>query len=380
MKALEHTDAVITEAKLYLIQIKATRKFSFGTWTSRQHVFVSITAGGENGYGENIISVNQPDISLQEWADWLKELKGRSVSQAIGYLRDHIGIWRDRMTEMTEMALVDLWGKLEKKSALELLGLTGTKPVYGVYVILSDDLKQIDEKVRYAISCGKSQFIKVKLFGDNELDCKIIRLVRQYLSRSETYLIGDVNCGYRPQETEKEIGNIAEDMMHLYKAGLDACEDPAFLERDEWVQLQSMVKPLSLIPDYPMRPSRAAKETIVRGMGDCYNIHPGSAASIIDAIALAERIRELDARLMIGDDSLVGPGCTIWQQLAIGLSGDWVEAVEKEEDSDFYYDLVQQLATESRKNPIEADLNGYGFGVYLDEEKLAEAADQVVRV
>lgn len=380
MKSLEHTNAVITEAKLYLIQIKATRKFSFGTWTSRQHVFVSIKAGGETGYGENIISVNQPDISLQEWADWLKELKGLSVSEAIRHLRGHIGVWRDCMTEMTEMALVDLCGKLEKKNALELLGLTGMNPVYGVYVILSDDLKQIDEKVRYAISCGKSQFIKVKLFGRNDLDCQIVQAVRKYLNRSETYLIGDVNCGYRVKEEKKELECIAEDLTRLYEAGLDACEDPAFLELDEWVQLQDMVKPLSLIPDYPMRPSREAKEMIIRGMGDCYNIHPGSAASIIDAIALAERIRQLEARLMIGDDSLVGPGCTIWQQLAIGLSGDWVEAVEKEEDSDFYYDLVKKLATESRNNPIAADLECHGFGVYLDEEKLQRAADKIVEI
>lgn len=368
----------ITEARLYLYQVNATKKFSFGTWTSRQHVIVSIKAGGETGFGENIISVNHPDISLEEWSSWLRELVGLSVSSALIYLRDRLDCWQDRMTEMTEMCLIDLSGKLNKKNALDLLGISGTAPVYGVYVILSDDPDFVEQKVRYAISAKKTRFIKVKLFGNEELDCKIIRKVRNYLSRGETFLIGDVNCGYRPQGTEKALSDITASLRHLYEAGLDACEDPAYLERDEWVQLQSAVHPLSLIPDYPMRPSRKAKEMIVKGMGDIYNIHPGSSASIIDAVSLAKQIKRLGAKLMIGDDSLVGPGCTIWQQLAVGLSADWVEATEKELESDFYYSCVTSIPTDSRRNPISPDRKSFGFGIYLDENRLEKMADQVV--
>ena len=45
---------------------------------------------------------------------------------------------------------------------------------------------------------GKAAYIKVKLFGDTRLDCEVIRTVRRYCSPEETFLIGDVNCGYRP--------------------------------------------------------------------------------------------------------------------------------------------------------------------------------------
>ena len=377
MKSYKNVNAVITEAKLYLYQINATKKFSFGTWTSRQHIFIAVKAAGETGYGENIISVNQPGISLETWSGWLRELVGKSVGEAIDYLRDHRDSWEDRMTEMTEMCLIDLWGKLTKQNALDLLELPGIAPVYGVYVILSDDLDFVDEKVRYAISCGKTRYIKVKLFGKEDLDCQVIQTVRNHLSRQDTYLIGDVNCGYRPEGTKKELDDIITSMKRLYEAGLDACEDPAFLTRDEWVKLQSSVHPLSLIPDYPMRPSRKARETIVSGMGDIYNIHPGCSASIIDAAALAERIKALGSNLFIGDDSLVGPGCTIWQQLAVGLSAGRVEATEKETESDFYYDAVIKIPTDSRKNPIAPDRSGFGFGIYLNEEKLEKAADRV---
>lgn len=378
MRSYENVNAVITEAKLYLFQIHATKKFSFGTWTSRQHIFVAIKAGDETGYGENIISVNQPDILLDDWCNWIKELVGQTVGNAIEYLRSHLDTWQDRMTEMVEMCLIDLWGKLEKKNAMELLELPGTEPVCGVYVILSDDLNFIESKVQYAILKEKTRFIKVKLFGREELDCQVINTIRKYLSRSEAYLIGDVNCGYRPEGTQKDLDRIATSLKHLYEVGLDACEDPAFLERGEWMRLQNLVQPLVLIPDYPMRPARKSREEIIGGMGEVYNIHPGTSASIIDAIALAEKIRSLGARLMIGDDSLVGPGCTIWQQLAIGLSAVWVEATEKEIESDFYYDAVIKMATDSSENPINASRTGHGFGIYLDEEKLQSVADKVI--
>lgn len=87
-------------------------------------------------------------------------------------------------------------------------------------------------------------------------------------------------------------------MDQLREAGLDACEDPAFLEIPEWVELQKRVAPLQLIPDYPMRGSRDSIKRICRGMGGIYNIHPDSAGSIIDAVILAGRIRELGAGLM----------------------------------------------------------------------------------
>ena len=36
------------------------------------------------------------------------------------------------------------------------------------------------------------------------------------------------------------------------------------------------------------------------------------------------------------------------------------------------------MATDSSKNPINVSRTGYGFGIYLDEEKLQSAADRVI--
>lgn len=368
---------IISEIRLYKYNVIATKKFSYGTWTSRQHIFISIKAGEEYGYGENIITVNQPDASLEEWCQWLTQLKGISVSAAMTLLRTKMGVWCDRITEMTEMCLIDLAGKVTKQNALQMLGLTKNTPVHGVYVILSDDLQLVEERAKWAVANNLAHFIKVKLFGRPSLDRAVIKTVRKITPRENTYLIGDVNGGYCMLNESATIEQIAQNLATLYDAGLDACEDPAYLPNEQWVALQAQCQKLALVPDYPMRPASEAVKTMLPNMGRIYNIHPGSAGSIFDAIVLAKRIHGIGAKLMIGDDSLIGPGCTIWQQLAQGLGAAWVEATEKPAESDSYFNSVEFLASNSKAAPITIDTSVYGFGARLNNAMLAANADEV---
>lgn len=373
---LAQAEGRIGQIRLYLKHIHAVKRFSFGTWSSRQHVIISIPAQEKTGYAESIMSINEPQASLGPWRELLRPLAGMEVGEALHFVRTRQDVWPEQLVEMTEMALADLCGKLCGRPSVELMGLAPQSPVCGVHVILSDDLTQVAQSAEWAREQGISRFIKVKLFGKTELDCAVIQTVRRCCPAGETYLIGDVNCGYRPEAAQVPLETIARAMHALHGAGLDACEDPAFLAPEEWTELQRQVLPLDLIVDYPMRPSRRSVRTIQKGMGNIYNIHPDSAGSIIDAAVLAGRIRELGAGLMIGDDSLVGPSATVWQQLAGGLGALWVEATEKREESDFYYRCVKEIATDSRRSPIAVSLKD-GFGLALDEELLSREADAV---
>ena len=377
LENLSGVEEPIGSIRIYLKNIYATKRFSFGTWNSRQHLIAAVHAGGETGYAESIITVNEPEVSLEGCLQRAESLTGESVSAAITEVRRQRGVWPEHYVEMMEMALVDLAGKLKKRPALELLGLKGTEPVYGVYVILSDDLKDVAAKTDWAVEHGRERYIKVKLFGDNELDCGVIRTVRQHTKGRNTYLIGDVNGGYCMPGEDVPLERIAVNLMNLREAGLNACEDPAYISLNDWVKLQTLAGDLSLIPDYPLRPSRKSVHEILPGMGRIYNIHPDSAGSIIDAVALAGRIRELGAGLMVGDDSLVGPSATIWQQLAVGLGAQWVEATEKDGESEFYYRCLLEIPTDSRINPIGVK-PCFGFGIRLDEETLSREADRSV--
>ena len=369
----------ITSVRLYLKNIYAVKRFSCATWTSRQHVIAAVSGGGAVGFGECILSVNHPEAGLEEWGENASTLLGLSAGQAVLANRTHQGEWPEQLVEMLEIALVDLCGKLEGVPSNHLLGLDELHPVCGVHVILSDKVDEVTESARWARNVGKSAFIKAKLFGDTQLDCDVIRAVRSECPAGETFLIGDVNCGYRPEDSTASLDWITEQLHQLREAGLEACEDPGFLETEEWIELQKRVAPLELIPDYPMRGSRNSIRRICSGMGRIYNIHPDSAGSIVDAVVLALRIRGLGADLMIGDDSLVGPSASVWQQLAAGLGARWVGATEKRNESDFYYRCVRSLATDSSRNPIGIELKN-GFGLDLDEGVLAEEADRVVEV
>jgi L-alanine-DL-glutamate epimerase-like enolase superfamily enzyme len=373
LKRLSDVPGTIRSVRMYLKNIEAKKRFSNATWTNRQDIIAAVTSDRGVGFAECIASVNCPEIDLEKFASPCKKLIGNPLGKALLILRQHQDSWRAPLIEMMEMALLDLAGKTEGIPANYLLGLDRLWPVSGVHVILSDQPEEVLESTRRAKKNGKTAFIKVKLFGDEKTDLDVIRTVRKQCPSDETFLIGDVNCGYRPHGSdipeEAALPEIAAHMKVLYEAGLDACEDPADLSVDGWMNLKRQTGALKLIPDEPLRCSRKSIFSIREGMGDVCNIHPDSAGSIIDAVVLAERIRQLGAKIMIGDDSLAGPSASIWQQAASGLHAEWVEATEKETESDFYYRCVRHLATDSSTNPIQIHLQP-GFGLDLDEDQL----------
>lgn len=115
------------------------------------------------------------------------------------------------------------------------------KPVCGVLVILSDNVEEVAKSTKWALENDKASYIKVKLFGKTELDESIIKTVRSICPSERTVLIGDVNCGYRPEKEKRALEWIAQQLKVLKNAGLDACEDPGFLEIPEWVSLTKKV-------------------------------------------------------------------------------------------------------------------------------------------
>lgn len=371
-------DFKIEEVEVYKYNILAERHFSFGTWTSRQHAFVKIGSQGKLGFGENIMAVNKPEISLQEWGGYLKELVGLTIQEAIDLTRTKYDTWGGRCCEMAEMALIDLGGKLLKQTGLEMLNLRGEKPVFGVYVILSDDVDFVAQEAKRAYKKNRAQYIKVKLFGDLELDSKIVKAVRDNTDEN-TFLIGDVNTGYGKSVKEEDLDHLAKQLRVLFDCGLDACEDPADMSNELWIDLQKRVGKLDLIPDVPMRPARVVINENIEGMGRIYNIHPGCMESIIDAVKLSNKIKKQGAKLMIGDDSLIGPACTVWQQLAIGLEADWVEALEKDGDSDDFYKSIIDISTKTdEKGAISYNKEKYGFGLELDVKKMIDSAVDII--
>lgn len=358
----------IDSIELFRYDINIPRYFSWGTWHNRQHLFMKISSGKYYGWSEVPASKNNPDFIPVEWEKYLKQYIGLDIYSARELLLSQQVIGTSvsaKKLEFIQIGLLDLAGRIENRPAIEILGLNGRNPVPGLYCILQKDIEKVKQLTRECLEQNLNH-LKFKMFGDKELDRQILKIIRKEFG-NESVVISDVNQGYKKWDSLDDLAIILNDFNIN---GLDAIEDPAPLEIPEWVKLQKLTGELSLIPDKPLRLAWKSLEEIKPGMGRIYNLHPSVMGSFTHSAKLAQKISDFGAKVMIGDDSLVGPACTAWQQIAIGTGATWVEAIEKKGDSDHYLDCVVSRATTTNPDGTFGLNPKPGFGLEMDEEKL----------
>ena len=210
------------------------------------------------------------------------------------------------------------------------------------------------------------------MFGDTKIDLALTVALRKSFGR-DTFLMADANRGYKQW---KNLDELAMSMKNLHAAGLDAMEDPAELTAAQWAELQIKVGDFALIPDRPMRPAYKALDLFSPEMGVYFNIHPDTMGTFKEAVQLGKKIKSNNRGLMIGDSSLVGPACTFWQQLAIGVGASWVEALEKPQESTVFQECVKEMSTAiNSQGKVKITKLRPGFGVEMDEVKLKSLSD-----
>ena len=375
----EYRNETITKIEIFRYDINIPRYFSWGTWHNRQHLFIKISSGDFYGWTETPASKNNPDFKPTAWVDYLKQFKGLTIGEAQKLVASEqvLGTKRSlKMLESLDMGLLDLSGRIQNKSAVALLGLNGTKPVPGLYCILDKDEKKVREEAEKSIEQNLGHHMKFKMYGDEEVDKKLLRTIRDVLG-DEAVVISDANKGYKKWRSLDELKEILD---RFSANGLNAIEDPAHLKTKQWIELQSMVGDLTLIPDASMRPAWKGIDTISKGMGRIYNLHPSTMGSLTHAVQLAQKVKDIGAKVMIGDDSLVGPACSAWQQIAIGVGATWVEAIEKKEDSKIYLECLQSSATKKESNGYYSFKSAPGFGLELDTDRLKKVSELYIEV
>ena len=372
--------APLDALRLYFIEVTYKREFSFGSWPRRLHCCVMAESEGHRGWGEacippgNYTSEEAVEITSRSFAPW----HGVSLDEARFLVEARRGRTRDRILEALDFALVDVAARRKGVSALSFLGAVskGT-PDYAVpplRCILQKDPAKAAELARDAAG----SHLKIKLFGDNVHDYTLVKAVRAAIGR-DCFLVGDVNMGYTPLAGCE--ADLARALSNLRDAGLSACEDPAELSWQGLESLQKALPDLAIIPDEPMRPAYKLAATIKPVQGHIYNLHPNCMGSVSSTVALAKRINAAGAGVMIGDSSLIGPGCCAWQQIACAVKARWCEALEKPEESSAFTDAII-------RNPVETLPDGRrrlarntkGFGLEVDLDKLAANSFAVIDV
>lgn len=369
----------ITKIELFRYDINIPRYFSWGTWHNRQHLFMKISSGNSYGWSEIPATRNNPDMDPTSWITYAKTFKGLTIREAQNLLLSQQVMGTKvslKELELMDMGLLDLAGRMQNKSAVEMLKLPHRKPVPGLYCILDKDEKKVRAEAEKSIEQNLSHHMKFKMYGQQEVDLKLLNNIREVIG-SDAVVISDVNKGYKKWESLDEL---AVTLNTFHKHGLDAIEDPAHLTTEQWIQLQKMTGELSLIPDAPMRPAWKGIETITPGMGRIYNLHPSTMGSFHHTARLANKVQEIGAKVMIGDDSLAGPACSAWQQIAIGTGAVWVEAIEKKEDSKNYMECLISSPTKKESNGYYSLRPAPGFGLELDTDRLKKISPWFVEV
>lgn len=368
---------ILNHIHLYKINVLKPRHFSWGTWKSRQHIIVKFTAGNKVAFSEMIADTNHPELELSEWGLFLNDLKNLNLNEILIFLRSIRGNqqWHKKKIEMTELAIWDLLGQHQNKPSVHLLGLKKNDPVPGLYCVLEDDPKHVRSQIQLGLKQNYTTHFKVKLFGNIENDIEIVRAARKAIGK-EAFLMGDANRGYK---SWSNLNELAQSINQLAENGLDALEDPSQLTINEFVELNNKLD-LSLIPDFIMRPSWDAVNKIVQGMGKYYNLHPSTMGDIRDMIRMKNKVQSWGAGLMIGDNSLIGPGCTIWQQIAIASGADWVEAIEKPFECDTFINCIQSKSTYRTQEGRIGMNEKPGFGLEVNETCLKKSVDEYYQV
>ena len=274
------------------------------------------------------------------------------------------------------MTLYDLMGKIENKHTVKIWGLMGEAPVPGIFCILEKEEKMVIKQAQIAVDQNMHRYVKIKMFGDFELDKKNISALRKFLG-PDSFIVGDPNQGY---DHVKDLQELSKIMIALYEAGMDGVEDPSNLSKEDLIYLQAHVGKLSIIPDKIMRPASKSINYFDDRMGNYFNLHPNCMGTFTEINEISKVIRASNKGIMIGDSSLIGAACTFWQQIAVGNQASWVEAMEKPQEQDSFLKCIEQKATSlNKEGMVEVDFKP-GFGLKVNEKKLISLADAYLKI
>ena len=203
----------IDEINLFLINVTKERNFSYGVWKNRQHVMINIKGGNQIGWGETKVSSNQPDFDMSAWSGQFKKLKGMMLGEAIEEVRNQFlaGNWKPIVTEGLLMTLYDLMGKIENKPTVKIWSLMGEAPVPVIFCILEKEETMVIKQAQIAVDQNMHRYVKIKMFGDFELDKKNISALRKFLG-PDSFIVGDPNQGY---DHVKDLQELSEIMIAL---------------------------------------------------------------------------------------------------------------------------------------------------------------------
>lgn len=268
-------------ARKQFVDLKQPFRVAFGTIVGLYVVEVQIERDGVIGRGEccpmNIYD-QTPDSTLAEIAAIVPALDRGEI--------DRISLQRALPAKSArnaiDCALWDLEAKMSGRSVWEIAGLEQPATIVSD---ISIGILTPEETYRVAASLDAPAMIKLKLGGEQDLDC--LGAVRA--ARPDTPLFVDVNAGWT-------LARLNEMAPALAAAGVFMIEQPLPAADDALLDDYTRIVPLCADESCHDRSDLAR----LRGRFDYINIKLDKTGGLTEALALAETAREQGFRLMVG--------------------------------------------------------------------------------
>ena len=274
----------------------ARMRFSYGVASTQTFAVCRIHADGLEGHGECQGGIGDEADAVA------RALVGRDAHGLDGLLpagaRDNVP-GRSGMLEMFSMALYDLVGKAHGLPMHVLLGGARRRSVPLMPCIFSDGAEEAAQIAQGFLDQG-FRALKVKLFGDGDGDCAIIRAIRRAMP--EGFLQGDANLGYKGVDAGREA------MAKLGDAGLTVAEDPFKGSFEDYAAITEEFDAPRHMLDAPSRGWNGIHDACATHAAHIINLHPNCQGPFSEILGRAAVAEAAGMQVMVGGTGYPGVG------------------------------------------------------------------------
>ncbi len=336
---------------------------SFGGEASERHgLILAVHTDGAAGWGE-CTAGSWPGYSYETVGTAWEVLRGHFAPTLLGEDLVSIEDYRDRLTHLRghpmaraglEMALWDLFGRVQNRSLRSLLGGVRERVPVGVSVGIEDTFEDLIEVVEHFVEQG---YPRVKLKIEPGSDVETVRAVRRRYP--DLMLQVDANAAYTLDQ--------AEVFLALDELGLVLIEQP--LAGDDLIdhsQLQQQLE-TRLCLDESIGNARHARQALQIDACRVINIKAGRVGGLSEAVRIHDLCRERDVPVWCGGMLETGIGRAANLALAslpgFALPGD-ISATDR-----YYEQDIAAPRFELHDGTLSVP-EGPGLGVEVDPEAL----------
>lgn len=294
------SEMIDVATRAYALPLKHVFTIARGSTTVRDTLIVSLSAGGQTGYGEatanSYYNATIPELTadIERVTPLLREFDGADpdalIEAALPRLAEPLGGSPFARCAL-DLALHDLWGKLRGEPVWKLWGLDSADAPTSNYTIGIDAIPKMVEKAQ---EVADWPLLKIKLGTDSDLE-----IVRELRRHTDATFRVDANCGWSAEQTIDYSGELKE-------FGVEFIEQPLPADDRDGARRVFEGSALPVIADE----SCVAEEDVARceGLFHGVNIKLSKCGGLAPGRRMVAAARRLGLRVMAGcmTESTVG--------------------------------------------------------------------------